>query len=672
MLILRSIILRTPAYIGLIISLAMVAVSCQGPTNSQPLKLNSLFTHHMVLQQQTEAAFWGSYTPHQSITISASWGAETRAKTDETGQWRAMLNTPTAGGPFDITISGQDTTVVINDVLIGEVWVASGQSNMEMPLTGYLPNEPIDNYQQEIAAADYSQIRMFTVGRNASGIELDSLKGDWQVCSPSTASEFSASAYFFARKIHQELKVPVGILHTSWGGTEAEAWTSKSGLANFPDFIREIAAYNPDEVTDWVDQFTLLTRPNSLAELESFDAQDKMVSSADYDDSDWIKLELPHNSCKADVFIPGTGTDGNLNGMFWYRTSFDMIDTVGSYKLVMGAIDDADVTYLNGHKIGSTLGWQTPRVYEIPPSILKMGSNTIAIKHYDGGGGSAVQGPIYLEKNDGQRIDLAGSWSGMFYADLKGEDMIIYGSEHQQELVSRPASVHTGPNQLASSLYNGMLHPLIPFTIKGAIWYQGESNVGRASQYERLFPDMITDWRAQWGYEFPFYFVQIAPFSYGNELSAALRDAQRKSLNTAATGMAITMDIGDSLSIHPGNKQDVGHRLALLALANDYGQDLVKSGPLYKEHQVDDSYLDISFDFIGSGLLASGDLIGFEVAGEDGIYFQAQASIVDNKIRLNAPEVPNPVHARYGWSDYLVPSLFNQEGLPASSFKTEQ
>ena len=249
----------------------------------------------------------------------------------------------------------------------------------------------------------------------------------------------------------------------------------------------------------------------------------------------------------------------------------------------MGVIDDADITYINGHKVGSMMSWNENRIYTVPSDVMKEGENTIVIKQLDGGGGSAVKGPMLLESENGETINIEGEWRALFYGDIKGRSIIKYGFEFQDQLKNRPELVNTaGPNELASSLYNGMIHPLIPYGIKGAIWYQGESNVGRADQYEKLFPAMINDWRKYWGYDFPFYFVQIAPFSYGNELSPALRDAQRKSLTTPNTGMAIAMDIGTSKSIHPGNKQDVGKRLALLALDKDYEYDIISSGPLYK------------------------------------------------------------------------------------------
>jgi len=645
--------------------------SCQVSETPQPLVLNALFTDHMVLQQKSDVSFWGNFTPGQKIAVSSSWGEQVSTVVNEEGQWSLQLTTPKAGGPFDVTIEGKDTTAIITDVMVGEVWLASGQSNMEMPLTGFLPNEPIDNYQNEIANANNANIRMFTVARNFSSTMQDSVIGNWQVCNPNTADKFSASAYFFARKLQQELNVPIGIIHSSWGGTEAEAWTSKAGLSKFPEFIGEIDAYNEDQVAVWVDQFESIPRPNDLQSLESLDLQDSVITAIGYDDSNWPQVSLPHDGCKAEVYISGAEFSGNLNGVFWYRTTFDVEDISMDYQLSIGAIDDADVTYVNGHKVGATLGWQTNRVYEVPGSILKEGQNVVAIKHYDSGGGSDVRGPIFLEGLNGRQINLEGTWSGLFYADLRNQDLIVYGIEHQNRLNQRPASIHIGPNQLASSLFNAMLHPLIPYTIKGAIWYQGESNVGRAEQYEQLFPGMIKDWRTHWGYDFPFYFVQIAPFSYGNQLSPALRDAQRLSLATPFTGMAITMDIGDSLSIHPGNKQQVGNRLALLALHNDYEKDVVSSGPLYRQHEVNESFLDITFDYVGSGLMPVDQLIGFEIAGADGIFVSAEAVIMeDNTVRLSARQVANPIYARYGWKDYLVPSLFNKEGLPASSFAT--
>jgi sialate O-acetylesterase len=657
-----------------ILIIFLMFFSCK-PAEKRELSLNSFFSDHMVLQQKENVKIWGNYTPQKQVSISASWGKTAVATSDKYGKWKLDLETPSAGGPYDLTISTAESAINIKDVLIGEVWLASGQSNMEMPLTGYLPNEPVDNYKQEIENAKYSEIRMFTVENILSNSKLDNVSGNWQVCSPETADKFSATGYFFARKLHQELGVPIGIINSSWGGTEVEAWTSKEALFDFPEFLDEIASNNETLVSNWVKQFKTKTVPFTLEEIEKYDLNDAEFIDPEYDDSNWIKVNLPHEACLSDDFIPDADSSFYLNGFFWYRKTFTIDNPDSDYQLNIGAIDDADVSYINGHKVGYTLSWNTPRIYTVPTSLLKKGENTIVIKHFDGGGGSQVSGPIFLENQNGDKINLEGMWSGLFYADIIGQDIILYGLEHQEKLKDRPQTTQVGPNELASSLFNGMINPLIPYNIKGAIWYQGESNVGRFSQYEKLFPIMINDWRSRWKSEFPFYFVQIAPFKYAGKAenkSQALRDAQRKSLKLPKTGMAVTMDIGHPTKIHPGNKQDVGDRLARLALANDYEKDIIASGPLYKSKTFLENKIILSFEYTGSGLKASEDeLLGFEIAGIDKKYVPANAIIINNQIELSAPSIMKPVNARYGWRDFIKGTLFNEEGLPASSFTTE-
>ena len=627
----------------------------------------------MVVQQQDDLAIWGQYTGGQKVTASASWGSEGVVTAEESGQWRLNLTTPNAGGPYQITITTKDSVITIDDVLVGEVWLASGQSNMEMPLTGYLPNEPINNYQEEIAKASYPSIRMFTVERKMSMKEETSLSGEWLICAPDHAESFSATAYFFARKLYHDLDVPIGIIHSSWGGTEAEAWTSKEGLADFPEFINEIESYNDSLISNWTSRFESSDYPYSLEDLEQLDMKDREITGPTFDNSEWATINLPHDGCRFDEFVPGAADNRLLHGVFWYRKSFSLATVDADYTLSIGAIDDADVTYVNGQKVGSTLGWQKPRSYVIPRSLLQEGENVIAIKQYDSGGGSAIVGPLNLRNAQGDQIYLEGQWTGLFYGDLTSKGILMYGLTNQHILLDRPGNLHQGPNEFASSLFNGMIEPLIPYTIKGAIWYQGESNVGRARQYESLFPAMIRDWRNQWQREFPFYFVQIAPFSYGNGLSPALRDAQRKSLSLPHTGMAITMDIGMPLSIHPGNKQDVGNRLALLALANDYDKAVESSGPAYKSHSIQGKKVIVEFDHAEGGLKFLGYESGhFEIANSDKTFVPAVATIRNSLIEVSSPVIDDPKYVRYGWRDFVNGSLFNNEGLPASSFTTEE
>ena len=653
----------------------LIFISCQ-KSETKKLTLPLLFSDHMVLQQNEVVAFWGEYLPNEKVSVTGSWGKEISTVSDESGNWKLQLPTPPAGGPFEVSILTSDTTIIFNDVLIGEVWLASGQSNMEMPVTGYLPNENIDNDLEEIAAADYPEIRMFTVKKQLSLIKQKEMMGSWEVCSPEAVGQFSASAYFFARKLYLDLNIPIGIIHSSWGGTVVEAWTSKEGLSDFPELIKPTQQYDETKIRAWRDQFEKLTvtpTPPSFESLELMDLSQEEISDLQFDDAQWIKMNLPAENGYTDVFLPDLGYSQEINGIFWYRKTviLDHIDM--DYELKIGAIDDGDITYINGEKVGATLGWRDQRVYKVPKEILNKGENVIAIMHIDYTDKSSVIGPIYLENVQGDKVFLEGSWSGLLYADLLNSELIIYGLKHRDQLSQRPFLYSGGPNDNPSSLFNAMIHPLIPYNIKGVIWYQGEENVARAEQYEKLFPALITDWRSYWGHDFPFYFVQIAPFNYGfeNNRSPALRDAQRKSLKVINTGMAITMDIGSPTTIHPSNKQDVGDRLARLALANDYNRDILASGPLYKSHSVKEGKVVIDFTY-GQRLMShKSSLTGFELAGEDQIYVSAEAKIINDQVIAWSDLVFDPKYVRYGWRDYFEGTLFNGGGLPAASFSSQ-
>lgn len=663
-------------FLSLFLSFLIVSLlsSCQNQ-KSQPLTLSPLFTNHAVLQQNDNVAFWGQATPNQEVKVKGSWGNSQKTTTDKDGNWQLKLSTPKAGGPFTITISTSDSSIVLEDILIGEVWIASGQSNMEMNLEGYLPNEPIDNSKEEIAAANYPNIRFFDVERNISQTPIKDYKGNWIVTHPQTAKNWSATAYFFARKLYQELNIPIGIIGCNWGGTPVESWMSKEKIKSLGEFTKELDAlenFDLEEIKAYLSQFKAVDVPNTMKAWEDFDLKDIQFSKTDFDDANWTKVNLPG--------LIESFSNAPTDGAFWFRKTIDISDANTNYTLhVEGGIDDLDDTYINGKKVGHLFCWNCPRAYPIDKSLLVEGKNSIAIRVIDTYGDAGFKGKMYLKSDQGETISLEGEWAYQQTADYHN---IIGVPQFYLIHLNPKAAENTPPifkmlNQIAGEkmptvLYNGMLHPIIPYGIKGAIWYQGESNVGRAAQYEKLFPAMIEDWRAKWDKEFPFYYVQIAPFNYGNDLSPKLRDAQRKSLKTSKTGMAVALDIGNPKSIHPGNKQDVGDRLAKLALANDYGKDMVYSGPLYNSHQIKGKTIEITFDHIGSGLKAKdGKLTGFEIAGDDGKFVPADAAIIKNTVVVSAKSVLKPQFVRYAFKDISSASLFNLEGLPASSFSSQ-
>jgi len=656
-----------------ILLITISATSCI-QKEKKVLKLPYLFSDHMVLQQNEEVTIWGEYHPKDNVSVKGSWGDEVTTQTDKNGTWQVTIQTPEAGGPYLLDIITADSTIVLNDVMIGEVWLASGQSNMQMPLKGWPPNDLILNSATEISSADHSSIRMFTVPMTLSVQPLDDTnKSKWQVSSPETAADFSATAYFFAKRIQQELNVPVGIIHSSWGGTPAEAWTSEKSLRKIKDFDGNLDVIkNPEAFTEmetWFNQFASQEFPQTKEQWEQIEFADIDAAKPNFDDLNWSSIEVPG---RVDLI-----NNGNFDGAVWIRKEFEITDISNDYILKIASIDDMDATYINGQKVGGLTGngfWNTPREMNISKDVLKKGTNVIAIRIIDTGGPGEINGPIELIDQNEVALSLAGTWKSLVIAEIYLGKFYGYGLKN--DLKDRPDVLELNPH-MPSVLYNAMINPLVPFTLKGAIWYQGESNVGRAEQYTRLFPAMIQDWREKWQTEFPFYFVQIAPFNYtpdpDSDISAILRDAQRHTLQTPKTGMAVTLDIGNINNIHPGNKQDVGSRLAGLALANDYGINLIPSGPLYKGMSRSGDKVILDFNYAENGL-KSGEqgLIGFEIAGEDKVFIDGKAKIVKNQIELNAKGLKEPIYVRYAWRDNSIASLFNKEGLPASSFSTEK
>ena len=627
------------------------------------LEVNSLFTDHMILQRDDYATVWGKAKPHSVVGIQSSWDENAKTLTDNEGVWSTKIKTSSANGSQSLTLSSEGDTIIINDVLLGEVWLASGQSNMEMPITGWPPTDIIQDSANEIATANYPDIRMITVPRNKSSKPLETFSGSWEKASPSTVGDFSATAYFFARQLHQELGVPVGIIHTSWGGTPAESWVSKEQLASLGDF---------DE------QLSFLIDPAKEKETDRWfsNKQKRAVPDSEFG---WQELELLDENdqnqlpiARQSITLPGrydNSLNSEIDGAFWLYKEFNLDNVGGDMQLSMGAVDDMDATFVNGHPVGQMVGagkYNMSRSYTVPVSSLKVGSNLVAIRAIDTGGPGTVDGPITLSSST-KTMSLDGEWISRPAAEIFDGQFYTYQGLSS---VERPDIFKTN-SHTPSVLFNAMINPLLPYTIKGAIWYQGESNVGRASQYTRLFPAMISDWRKRFGSTFPFYFVQIAPFDYGDAPSQKLRDAQRRTLSLENTGMVVTMDIGNYNNIHPANKQDVGKRLAGLAMANEYGKEIVSSGPLYESVKYSEGKATLTFSHVGSGLVAADSgLTGFELAGSDGQFTSAEATIEGETVIVRSNEISNPTLVRYAYDNEGLPTLFNKEGLPASSFSS--
>lgn len=622
------------------------------------IKLPAFFSSNMVLQRERTIAVWGWASPKEKITVLFNKQTKTSVA-DKTGKWALDLAAETAGGPYTLTVKGKNT-IVIDNILVGDVWVCSGQSNMEMPIGdwGY-----INNYEAEIASADYPAIRQFLVPRTTSLTAQTTLSGGgWKECTPDNAAAFSATAYFFARSLYKELKVPIGLINSSWGGTQIESWISREAFKTVPDFKTTLASIPA------VSQEVFLKLKREKAHEKILAIRGKQIVSADeiatwkspaYNDLNWHTMQVPGLWEQQEI--------GNFDGVVWLRKIITITsqDAGKPAILELAMIDDNDETYFNGQKIGETKGYNIARKYVLPAGVLKEGKNSIAVRIDDTGGGGGIYGDVQNVKiTIGEKVQpLSGAW--LFNI----------------EAISSSA-VNIEPNAYPNLLYNSMINTLIPYAIKGVIWYQGEANAGRAYQYRTAFPLMINDWRKNWGQgNFPFYFVQLASWNADNGNSqkgsgwAELREAQASTLSLPNTGMAVTTDIGDPTDIHPKNKQDVGKRLAALALQNTYGINAVGSGPVYKSFEKEGSKITITFSGIGSGLMAKdkyGYLKGFEIAGPDKKFYYARAYITGEKVTVQGDQVANPVAVRFGWADDAGENnLFNKEGFPATPFRTD-
>jgi sialate O-acetylesterase len=622
------------------------------------VQLASPFGDHMVLQQERPVPIWGTATPGEKVTVEFA-GRKKSAVAGADGHWRIDLKKMDASAESrTLTVTGGDSGVplVVSDVLVGEVWLCGGQSNMERQLGLRSGQKPIVNWEQEVAAADHPLIRQLYVKQTRGTSPQAGVTARWTVCSPATVADFTAVGYFFARDLHAARGVPVGIIHSSWGGTPAEAWTSEEGLKPFPEFAGQLDALrqraaNPTEAQRvYAEKLSAWYRANDPGSGAA------PWSVPDLDDAAWESMNLP--TPWEEAGHPG------FDGIAWFRKSFDLPAgwSGRDLELRLGAIDDHDTTWVNGVVVGATSGWITPRIYRVPAPALHPAGNVIAVRVLDTGGDGGIwdkELPLEIALVDGHEasVSLAGPWRARFGPAL--------------EPTNRPPT-DIGQNvSMPTILFNGMIAPLAPYAIRGVAFYQGEANASRATQYRTLFPAMIADWRRLWGEgDFPFLFVQIAPFE---EQPPEIREAQliawRKTKNTA---MAVTIDVGDAGDIHPANKAPVGARLALAARSLAYGETLEYSGPVFARAKFKDDRAILSFTHVRDGLMAKdGPLTGFTVAGSDGVFHPAQAAIAGDKVVVTSPEVTKPVAVRYGWANVASGNLFNRDGLPASPFRTD-
>jgi sialate O-acetylesterase len=663
-----------------------LSVFALASNKDQAVMMPSIFSDNMVLQQKSDAPFWGKGNPGDDVVIKASWGASAKTTVPDDGLWKVKLHIPKAGGPFEINLKVGDTTIVYKNVMSGEVWVCSGQSNMEFPLLGWPPQNPMKNSAEEIAQANYPNMRLFTVARAVSNVPDFNCTGTWSECTPQTAANFSAVAYFFGRKLYKELNIPIGLIFTSWGGTKIQSWISAKYLSQMSEYkpvVEKIAASSSEikKLNDWVYSHRVINISSKKPDeqYKNLDFNDSECSKPDFDDSAWKEMKLPTYWEVTEV--------GNFDGAVWFRKKIEVPKSWENHDLVigLGPVDDMDETFVNGVKVGGMeqVGfYATPRIYNVPKDIVNDSILTIAVRVIDNGGGGGIWGKpeemkISLKSDTANGISLAGDWKYLPVAEFLNGKFYVYNIQ-DQEFYSKPKISIDVSAYTPTMLYNGMIAPIIPYSIRGVIWYQGESNSDLSSDYNNykfLFPLMIKNWRNDWHEgSFPFYYVQIAPFTYGeSSKSQVVREAQFLTLSVPNTGMAVTLDIGSLETIHPPDKQDVGKRLALWALAKNYGKNVTYSGPLYKSMKIEGSKIILSFTHVGKGLVfkpINGET-NFLIAGKDSNFANADVNVKGNKLIISSSYVQNPTAVRYAWSNTAEATLFNKDGLPASTFKTD-
>jgi sialate O-acetylesterase len=608
----------------------------------------------MVLQRDAPVPVWGQASPGEKITVSIAQ-VKRQTKADKQGNWSVTLPPHSAGGPFELLVTG-DNTLRFEDVLYGEVWLCSGQSNMNYTL------EMLGIKETDSARVNNPLLRLFTVGLAMDyQPRQDVASGQWERAGPEKIHRFSAAAWYFGLYLQDKLQVPVGLIHSSMGATAIETWMSTGALRQFPQFQPLVAEMEKTGKNfaqlqaelklfrqSWDEQYYLKGDPGIIHQWQN----------PDLDDTDWNTMNLP-------ALWEDNGL-ADYDGSVWFRKQFSIPAGFqdDSLRISLNQIDDYDIVWVNGTRIGEGFGNRNWRSYNCPASLLKPEGNVIAVRVFDAGG----KGGMYTNPFWGNPI-LNGTWKYRPGVRINAADF------------PRPTvpngSLFTHP----SLLFNGSIAPLAPFAIRGVIWYQGESNAARAEEYRELLPAMITDWRQYWKQgDFPFLVVQLANF-YPEQVQPAesswaeLREAQSLALQLPNTALATAIDIGDANDIHPRDKAGVGQRLGLGALKIAYGMEVVHSGPVFKSIRTDGDKAIIHFDLQGSTLVSRdkhGYLRGFAMAGADRKFYWARAFIEEDKVVVRCPQVPLPVAVRYAWADNPGQlDLYNNEGLPALPFRTD-
>lgn len=612
--------------------------------------VSPIFGDNMVLQRGKVNTIWGWSDPGDTVRIEiAGKAASGVAGADR--RWEVKIHPPAAGGPYTMTIKGHQAAELHN-VLVGDVWLCGGQSNMQVPIL------MARNGEDEVKAANFPEIRVFTVAAHPAYHQTDVPQGTWQVVSPETAGMVSAVAYYFARKVQSEIHVPIGLVVDSLGGTPAEAWTSAAALRPLKDFdiplaeLDKLAAEGAPEygnyVMHWYDEYDLGLKGNWAA--------------PDFDDSSWKSVEIPGGF--ADLGVPDTPA------VAWFRREIVLPDPLpaGRALLFLGSIERMDTAYINGIEVGASAWVENPRVYFIRDGVLKPGKNIVAIRVFKTqpvGGFLGKPEELRLMLGDKSSIPLAGTWKGQLSVDARPPHPMPIGFENWPVI--------------PSVLYEGMLAPIAPLSITGVLWYQGEQNSDRGFQYRRILPVMIADWRKLFHQgDLPFYIVSLPAFGHRSPTPiddpwAETRESQAlTAAHVRNSCLAVTIDTGDPDNLHPKDKLPVGERLAFCALAKHYGEHVVYSGPTLVSVKRLPGSIRLRFAHTNGGLVVKGPTLGeFSIAGADRKWYWADARIDGNTVVVSSPSVPNPQEVRYAWQGNPAATLFNGAGLPAGPFRTD-
>jgi sialate O-acetylesterase len=620
---------------------------------SAQLRASRLIGDGMVMQRGARIPVWGWAKAGAKVDVTFD-GKRYAGTADTAGAWKVMLPTMKAGGPHEMSIASGGDQLQVHDILVGDVWVCSGQSNMEFTVSS------ANSAAHEIAAANDPQIRHFKVPQSwAWGPESDLAGGSWERADPAHVGDFTAVGYFFARDLRKTRNVPIGLINTSWGGSRIEPWMSPRALGTDSAGVAKIIADENASIQKTVND--LRAKIGDVADHDPGLVNGNAVwADPAFDQSTWASIDAPKEWEQA-------GYDG-LDGIAWYRTSFDLTpdEAKNGVTLGLGMIDDSDESWVNGHRVGGMHNaWNVQRRYDVPAAALVPGRNVVAVRVEDTGGGGGIIGEpdsVYVQVGAARR-PLAGSW--------------------KFKVATISVSTNGNMNQVPTVLWNKMINPLLPYPIKGALWYQGEANAypGQAFEYRKQFASMIADWRKRWNVgAFPFLWVQLANFMAvdtvpnPNSAWAMLRESQTATLALPNTAQAVIIDLGETNDIHPKNKQDVGKRLALAARKVAFGEAVVYSGPMYRTRTIRDGRVTVALSSAnGLHTRDSGPVKGFAIAGADKHFVWANATIDGNRVTVWSDKVPQPVAVRYAWGDNpLDANLYNAAGLPATPFRTDR